>query len=128
MSSDSSLPPVSRAPDIHLVDRLNNALDRLEITLDTYGERLRDADASSAVADAMTQDRAALAAQLDAARTRAAGLESAAEAAEADITAAAQAVRAALGEVSVEVPLQVDFSGSQQSIRLHIAVGQRGAG
>jgi len=104
MTSDPTLPPTSRAPDVHLVDRLNNAMDRLEITLETYGERMRDADVSSAVADAMTEDRAALAAKLDAARARAEALESAAEAAEADIIAAAKAVQAALSEVSVDVP------------------------
>lgn len=89
-------------PDLDLVDRLGAAIDRLELALDRYAEELREADASAAIVDAMTRDRAALAAELDAERARSAALRRAAETGEAEVTDAAAAVAAAFADAAAD--------------------------
>ncbi len=84
------------SPQDCIVGRLASALDRLEIALEGTAARLREADAASAVLDAMAEDRAALAVELDAARARAAAASAAAVDAEGEVAAAAAAVRDAL--------------------------------
>lgn len=79
-----------------LVDRLNTALDRLEIALETCESRLKDAAAASAALHAMADDRSMLAARIDEARGRASALEAAAVGSDPGIAAAAKAVRDAL--------------------------------
>jgi hypothetical protein len=81
-----------------LVERLNSALDRLEIALETTAIRLREAEAASLVLKAMEEDRAALAVELDKARARVAARGKSAAAAEAAAAAAARAVKEALEE------------------------------
>lgn len=88
MSSDPS--------SASLTARLSAALDRLEVALEAAQGRLADVDATAAVLQAMTEDRAALAAKLDEARSRAAALEAAASAADDKVAVAAKAVREAL--------------------------------
>jgi hypothetical protein len=100
MTADSPAPPGC------LVDRLHAALDRLEIALDATAARLREADTASLVLKAMEQDRAALAAELDKARSRASSRSRAAVAAEAEVAAAARAVRDALEPEPPEAPPQ----------------------
>jgi hypothetical protein len=94
------------SPSAGLTERLNAALDRLEVALETTQQRLAEADEAAAVLQAMTADRAALAARLDDARARAASLETAASDADDEVAVAAKAVRDALG------PLRTDVEGS----------------
>jgi hypothetical protein len=91
MTSDSS-------PSACLVERLNAALDRLEVALSACETRLDDARDASAALSAMADDRSTLAAALDVARARAAALEAAASRADAEVAVAAGAVRDALAE------------------------------
>jgi len=81
-----------------LVDRLFAAIDRLEVALEASRVQAAEAGAAAAVLKAMADDRAALAARLDAAQVRAAKLEAAAAAAGVDreVADAARAVREAL--------------------------------
>ncbi len=79
-----------------LVDRLNTALDRLEISLEACEGRLREAASASAMLHAMADDRSLMAARIDDARVRASALEAAAVGADPGIAAAAKAVRDSL--------------------------------
>ncbi len=79
--------------------RLASALDALEARLDRLAPALAGARTHAVEADALMNDRARLAAQLDAAKARERELESAAEQASAALSAAIADVRAALGEI-----------------------------
>jgi hypothetical protein len=81
------------SPSGCLVDRLNTALDRLEIALETCETRLKRAAEASALFHAMADDRSAMADRIDVAQTRASALEAAAVGADPGIAAAAREVR-----------------------------------
>jgi ABC-type transporter Mla subunit MlaD len=86
------------SPSSCLVERLNTAIDRLDIAIEAFTGRLQESATASAALDAMADDRSTLAHELETARTRVAELERAVVEAGDELTDSASAVKDMLGE------------------------------
>ncbi len=94
MSSSDSPSPVEDDPIEEAAAALSAAIERIGVRVNTLKRRASDAEADVDASHGTDEDRARLAAALDAARAREAELEAAVE-------TAAQAVDAALSELAV---------------------------